>query len=577
MKSKSKNKQKKATEGKSESEIRDLLVKRLDIFGEGLELIDKEAYLPNKLGTKGFIDILAKDKYGRYIIIELKKSGPASREALHEVLKYIEGLKANKKLKDSEIRVFIVSTIWDELLIPFSSFHKKSKCPVEGFLLKIDENGEPSSVSKIIPVKLNNDRLLSDYHMIRYYSSEANLQNGIRSHIDSFAEKGVEDYVLLMLKAPPGLHEKEISSTISGFKSITGKTDNDLKDEIEKIKQCLPDYGYIIYSAVQILDEPEYLRILSMDHNLYDEVQEYIVETEGEERIQILHEYAIDNVEPLPFSESLEIAYPAKLSSKLDSVGWKIESIYRGGGFKANELLSDKSIIEELRGSSGTNRQTYSQQIDSRNLVLLNQIRDEVKICLENNLPWQRQILHILEELQSKAEKDNFTGKIHIYNPQHTLLSIVLTVTERTPLYIPDYYIHIETEHEKMTYFGCMIRNTNKPNLKQVMQEFYDSDEFAMLFPLTGGGYEARDVEIAKSIGLEYRTFLCVQRGEKNEFFKYEDYKFEKCGTVDIFGDFLKFINDELDFVNDVLEFYEEHMIAPGIFGTNKPTNSQHN
>ena len=77
---------------------------------------------PNELGTRGFIDLFARDTHGHFVLIELKRSASSSRDAIHEVLKYVEGVKAYLGARDHEIRVFIVSTDWTELLVPFSRF-----------------------------------------------------------------------------------------------------------------------------------------------------------------------------------------------------------------------------------------------------------------------------------------------------------------------------------------------------------------------------------------------------------------------------------------------------------------------
>ena len=105
----------------TESEIRDIIADNLQCIEPGMVLIDTEHYLPNYKGTKGFVDILAKDCKDHLTVIEVKKSNSTAREAIHEVFKYLEGVKINKGLRDDEIRLLILSTEWDELLIPFSS------------------------------------------------------------------------------------------------------------------------------------------------------------------------------------------------------------------------------------------------------------------------------------------------------------------------------------------------------------------------------------------------------------------------------------------------------------------------
>lgn len=58
----------------TEAEIRDQLASRLEILEPGLVFLAKEYLLPNTIGSKGFIDILAKDRFGNRVIIEVKRS-----------------------------------------------------------------------------------------------------------------------------------------------------------------------------------------------------------------------------------------------------------------------------------------------------------------------------------------------------------------------------------------------------------------------------------------------------------------------------------------------------------------------
>src|ERR1700679_433572 len=105
-----------------EAELRDLLSVQLEAIEPGLILVKKEQYIPNDLGTRSFIDLLARDREDRWVLIELKRSGAASREAIHEIYKYIEGVKAHLRVRDDEVRAIIASTDWKELLVPYSRF-----------------------------------------------------------------------------------------------------------------------------------------------------------------------------------------------------------------------------------------------------------------------------------------------------------------------------------------------------------------------------------------------------------------------------------------------------------------------
>jgi len=66
-----------------EAELRDIIAADIEILEKGLVLLKKEQYIPNSLGTKGFIDLYARDSKGNHVIIELKKSDASAREAIH--------------------------------------------------------------------------------------------------------------------------------------------------------------------------------------------------------------------------------------------------------------------------------------------------------------------------------------------------------------------------------------------------------------------------------------------------------------------------------------------------------------
>jgi len=76
-----------------EDHIRDKLADRLTLIENDLCLVGRNYPLPNSAGTRGFIDILARDRHGIFVVVELKRSDKTSREALHEVIKYTELLQ----------------------------------------------------------------------------------------------------------------------------------------------------------------------------------------------------------------------------------------------------------------------------------------------------------------------------------------------------------------------------------------------------------------------------------------------------------------------------------------------------
>ncbi len=150
----------------SEAILRDNLLEELTILESGLKFVEKEKYLPSQIGTRGFIDILAIDSNGRYVLIELKRSDSSARQALHEILKYVEGVKENLAVKEDEIRVFVVSTEWRELLVPFSSLKSRVSFSVTGFDLEVSPQGDIISSKKFDLIQLRSDSLFTSWHEI---------------------------------------------------------------------------------------------------------------------------------------------------------------------------------------------------------------------------------------------------------------------------------------------------------------------------------------------------------------------------------------------------------------------------
>lgn len=94
--------------------IQKKLAKNLTLLEDRLVFLEEEHLLPNKDGAKGFIDILAKDKLGNRVIIELKKSNQSSRQALHEIFKYVSLFSIHHGLPSHKIRCFIyIFTCWE--------------------------------------------------------------------------------------------------------------------------------------------------------------------------------------------------------------------------------------------------------------------------------------------------------------------------------------------------------------------------------------------------------------------------------------------------------------------------------
>jgi len=175
-----------------EALIRDKLAQNLEVLAPGLELIDMEFLLRNPVGAKGFIDLLAKYRFGDRGIIELKRSNQAARQAMHELLKYAALFRRKEGLPCGKIRCFVVSTEWHELAVPFAEFLRSAESQCEGFLITVDQEGRVLTATKQDPVELAQPITLFREHSILLYSSQTERDNAIRPLSDTLSSEGGE-------------------------------------------------------------------------------------------------------------------------------------------------------------------------------------------------------------------------------------------------------------------------------------------------------------------------------------------------------------------------------------------------
>lgn len=540
-----------------ESAIRDNLAESLSTIFPGLSLIQKEYYLPNASGTRGFIDILAKDTKNKYVVIEIKRSDEASRETLHEILKYVEALKKNKSINESELRVLVISTEWRELLVPFSSLVNRVQFSVEGFILSVDKNFFPISCQKVSPLKLKTERLFSPIHKISFYSDKNKLEDGIKSHIEIFKNKEINDYVLIVMSAPDDLKEKEIAQLIKSSEELGFTIDFN----------TITHYPYMIYSAFIRLSETQYANIIGRDREVYDDLLYEInsSEVKEEEKLAIYENWLISNLEPYPFSEDVEIAYPAKFAIKLiKDEKWAIDKLLRFGTLKDNDLLDDSVIITEISGIQGAGGLIFEGHLESDNLSKLQEVKAGIKRVLHDNKIWLNHINYIL---QYYADYDkHFYLDIRVYSPHNVLLSIYRHFKEESdnqwlPTYSMSFYFP-DTNTEKL-YLGVIGWDGAEANLEAIIDKYYSGDASNLIFPMMWSGYESNDLKIMKDLGLHFCTLLYEEGlDEKILAFKLENFEF--IPTLDFsFPDIgiLLFAKENGEFIQDLINLIDSCLI----------------
>lgn len=519
-----------------EAPLRDLLASQISTLEDGLEVLKTEAYLPSEIGTRSFIDILAKDTGGRWILIELKRSNAASREAIHEIYKYVEAVKGHLGARDDELRAIIVSTEWKELLVPFSRFVRDTSISVSGMKISISEPDKVITAEPVQPLRLTSGRVLSPWHEISLYASDERLAHGLTSYDASCKAKGINDYIMVELKAPEGFYESSVLATAASLHKIRGGTGDLTEEEIADVAGKMDRLDRMIYFVPQLQTAEEYLEMIRADPEQYEEAKEFSDHMEGEELLCSLQGYALD-ASPKVERDYFEIGYPAKFRCKLlEHEAWTITNIHRRGAFARNTVLTDETILGEIEGDAGTSGQRLTRTIRLSDKAEFAQLLKDVDEALPNNPVWAGMVRAQLEE--ARTDFPSGTAETSIFAPSTGLMTIFFATTQETGIsYVPSYTILIHhNEDVRRAYAGQLLASDDTPQSPEaftdILTKYYNEDLCSLLLNMTWGGYETRDIDILEDLGLIYDSFRCDIRREERKFFRMRNNRWRSVDQI---------------------------------------------
>lgn len=183
----------------NEIALRTFLATHLDLVERGLQLIAEEHPVHNDHGANGFIDLLARDGAGDLVVIELKRSDQAARQALHELEKYVGLLAGDHGIRPDQVRCILLSTDWHELLVPFTRFVGHADFYVVGRRLLLGEDGYPFGSELVELPELDGGLEICPLHTIALYSAVAQRDTALARVIDALNEVSVDDYITFEL------------------------------------------------------------------------------------------------------------------------------------------------------------------------------------------------------------------------------------------------------------------------------------------------------------------------------------------------------------------------------------------
>ncbi|WP_433709072.1 endonuclease NucS domain-containing protein [Paenibacillus illinoisensis] len=467
---------------KIEEKIRKYIASNLSFISPELNLVKEEFELKNPYGAKGYVDILATDQEGNYVIIEIKRSNQAAREALNEISKYPMLLKHKFRVKPSEIRIIIVSSEWHELLTPYSEFILSTNYRTEAYMITLDENNIPITKQEIQPIDNPISKKLSRNHLSFLYETYEKAHNEISNLRKHLEQCGLTDYVILRMHSDANI-----------------------------------PYPYSLYVAIQKYDVDYYFQNLKLllqkekwkENEILDHIEELIKEKENyyqndtEGYTIYLEDLILQHVVPNIICDTLESSHPEKLLGSINR-SWSTDNIIRGGIFQEDIRLSDQAIIhEELLGLSGENFEMFVTQGHSNNKAKIIEIEENLESVLLWNKVWRSHILTIINK--AKKSKD-FSLSLNIYDPGRILESLLAYINGNDTA-LPFYTLYIDNNTEGKTdiYYGLIQWNGKQADILELFNNYYRND--IMEYHFNRFDFN-QNLNIQNKLGLEYVTNL---------------------------------------------------------------------
>jgi hypothetical protein len=458
-----------------ESKIRDALAQNLEVLEPGLELVEKEYKLPNPLGGKGFVDILARDGFRVLVVVELKRSDSAARQALHEMFKYTALLRQNHGIGDDAIRCAIVSTDWHELRVPFAELKENSPFHVDGYELEVDAEGAPTSAKRVTPVRLAGAlEMCPSGFMFLFDGPEGReLQ---RPEIERAAKHvGVEDYLLIeqdyegdnpMVVYPHG-YGFMIATLDPAQREEAARRSGLSEEELEEI----------------VAGNPWYL-------------EETVL---GGLSAEMKREASMD----------IETLYPDKFRAHEEN--WPVRAVHRHGERIGSPLRSDDDLLSMVRGNEGGVSSKYERVASPRIGPVWQRVRDDVRQCLTGNEEWQALVNAYLDQ----REEAGASGvAISIFNPGDLVMALFKLGAEGTLAYLPALQLVSEPDPPDAVDAAIGLvewdRETTHEDPQELLDEFFEGEMMNYFIRRTVGETWELDDQL-----LSWHGLACVLYGLK--------------------------------------------------------------
>ena len=466
----------------NESAIRDCLIEQLDLIEPGLTLVAREHHLKNPNGASGFLDIFARSAKGQLVIIEIKRTDAAAREALQELFKYAALLRQNYLVRDVDYRLVILSVEWNELLTPYSEFSKNAPYEITAGRIVLGAEGLPIRVDPITPIPTAAQRRFSSRHFLWRFANDAIAIAAVPLIAKHMRDAGLEDFILVRSKS----NNPQISANTFIY--------------FAHQELSLAEYQTRIRSRLSVEEYEEY------EGQIADLVEEEDRIAESADQIWLP---GYDDLYDRINVDTSEISHPEKAAHWFAHGAQSSIMIERFGRFK-DEGISDETIISELIGHDGTSEFHLDlvARTDSAPQI------EALLVAMENIFFYNNDWRGATRDLVAYAQRTGPATIRLVAFSNEDILRAIAGAAFGFPGFMPTFRLDIERTGKALERFiGLPEWDGTTPDFDRILNAHFGDDPFDYFLAYHFGENRGVNVDIMRDLGLRYAVFRAGDNG----------------------------------------------------------------
>lgn len=459
----------------NEAAIRDFLEDRLDLIEPGLKLLGVEVQLPSPNGSPGFLDIFAEDAHGRLVIIEIKRTRSAAREALQELFKYVALIRTNRLLLTTDYRVILLSVDWAGLLDAYSEFLPHAPFAVSAGRIVLGSNGLPVRIESVSAPPPPATRRIAVRHFLWGFVDLETADAAATWLGAHFRGLGLADFILV------------------------------------RSRPVDPKWGgeYFLYFGQQELLFDAYYALLkvALDKDALKEFDENIADLpELEDRVAEAAD-AIWAARGTPGrgqikSVQMEIAYPEKAREWFKNIAQTEVHFHRFGRFE-DPWLTDEVILADLIGETGTSDYRLDFIAHAGRPQEFQELKQRVENVFFFNTDWQGGVLQLLRYVERRGDAQ---VKVTAFSNEDVLRSVA-GMMMGLPIFMP--WVRVDIDHSGGTesFIGAFEWDGSSFDFDQMVNDRFSGDFFNYFTGHTLGSNRTLNSNLMADLGLRYGMF----------------------------------------------------------------------